>query len=235
MAYIHIFITSVVSIVALFILTKLIGYKQMSQLSLFDYIIGITIGSIAAEMATSIEKNYFKPLLAMVVYALFDVCISVLDNKSIHARRIIEGKPLVLFQDGQLYKDNLKKAKLDMNEFLMQCRINGYFNLAAIQTAILETNGKISVLPKSSQRPATPSDLNLTPSEEKLLANVIIDGKILFENLKNTGNNEKWLTAQLESQGIKDPANVFFATCDSNNQLSVYIKIEKEKSKDIFE
>lgn len=110
------------SLIFLFILTKLMGNKEMSQLSMFDYIIGITIGSIAAEMSTALESDFMQPVVAMAVYAVVSIIISIFSYKSLKFRRIISGNSLILFDNGQLYRDNLKKAKLDLNEFLMQCR-----------------------------------------------------------------------------------------------------------------
>ncbi len=110
------------SVIFLFILTKLMGNKEMSQLSMFDYIIGITIGSIAAEMATALENDFMQPVVAMAVYAIVSIIISILSYKSLKVRRIISGNSLILLDNGELYRDNLKKAKLDLNEFLMQCR-----------------------------------------------------------------------------------------------------------------
>ena len=128
------------SIIVLFILTKLMGNREMSQLSMFDYIIGITIGSIAAEMSTALENDFMQPVVAMAVYAIVSIIISILSYKSIKIRRIISGNSLILFDNNELYRNNLKKAKLDLNEFLMQCRTAGYFSLSDIQTAILEPN-----------------------------------------------------------------------------------------------
>ncbi len=126
---IYVIALSLGSIIAIFVLTKLMGYRQMSQMSMFDYINGITIGSIAAEMATSLEENFMQPLIAMIVYALSAILLSWISSKSIRARRVIEGKPLVLLNHGELYGENLKKAKIDVSEFLVQCRVNGYFDV----------------------------------------------------------------------------------------------------------
>lgn len=115
------------SLLTLFILTKLMGNKEMSQLSMFDYIIGITIGSIAAEMSTALESDFMQPVVAMAVYAIVSIIISVLSYKSIKVRRIVSGNSLILLDNGELYRDNLKKAKLDLNEFLMQCRTSRLF------------------------------------------------------------------------------------------------------------
>lgn len=198
-------LSSVGSIIVLFLLTKLMGNKQMSQLSMFDYINGITIGSIAAEMATSLEDDFWKPLLAMTIYAVTSFLISIFTCKSIKMRRFMNGRAIVLFEGGKLYNKNLLRAKIDIDDLLTQCRNNGYFNLAEIQSAILETNGIISFLPKSDIRPVNVSDMQIDAEQEKPVANVIMDGKVLEGNLKYTGNNLEWLHKQLKSQGEKNP------------------------------
>ena len=138
-------VTSLISLAALFLLTKLMGNKQVSQMNLFDYIVGITIGSIAAEMATELDTPE-NSLLAMVIYAVVAVIISLLTNKSLAARRIMTGKPLILMDGGVIYRDNLKKAKMDLGEFLMYCRIGGYFDLSQIQTALLDNAARYVAL-----------------------------------------------------------------------------------------
>ena len=158
---IEIILTSLGSVAVLFILTKLMGDREMSQLSMFDYVNSITIGSIAAEMATALEGDYLKPLIALIVYGLATLLISYSTCKSILLRRIFVGHPVILYHEGRLYKKNLLKAKLDVNEFLSLCRVSGYFDLKDIHTAILESNGKLSVLPAVKNRPVTPEDLNL--------------------------------------------------------------------------
>lgn len=233
--FFKIILLSIFSEIILFVLTKLMGNKEMSQLSMFDYIIGITIGSIAAEMATSLENNFLEPLLAMTVYALISLLISILSYKSIKFRRFIYGNSLILLDNGEFYKKNFKTGKLDLNEFLLQCRTNGYFNINDIQTAILESNGKISFLPKTSKKPVTPEELNLTPEINRILINVILDGHVLQENLNNTGNDLLWLNKELEKQSISNISDVFLATCDCNNNLSIYTKKEIANSHNFFD
>lgn len=209
MELLKIVLLSFFSIIVLFILSKLMGNKEMSQLSMFDYIISITIGSIAAEMATALESDFMQPLVAMAIYALVSIIISIISYKSLKFRRIISGNSLILLDNGKLYRKNFKKAKLDINEFLMQCRTDGYFNLADIQTAILEANGKISFLPVSQKRPVTPNDMNINIPLEKVVINIILDGKLLKENLYYTGNDEIWLEKQLSSQSINTIEELF--------------------------
>lgn len=211
------------SLIILFLLTKLMGNKEMSQLTMFDYIVGITIGSIAAEMSTSLENNFLEPIVAMLVYGFSTVLISYITCKSLKIRKFFNGKSIILFDNGIFSKKNFKKAKLDLTEFLMECRINGYFNLSQIQTAVQEANGKISFLPKSAKRPVDPEDLNISPKQENILYNIILDGVLIEENLKQSGNNLNWLNNNLKKQG-KNIKDVFLATCDNQNNLSIYVK-----------
>ncbi len=226
MELLHVFLTSVGSVIYLFFLTKLLGNKQMSQLSMFDYINGITIGSIAAEMATALEDDFLNPMIGMAVYTAAALLISLTATHSIKLRKFLIGKPLILYDNGKLYRKNLKRAKLDLNEFLTQCREAGYFNLASIQTAVFETNGKISFLPVAGQRPATPNDLNLSPQQEHIPTTVLIDGVVLEQNLRTIGKNGQWLDKQLKQQGFPEAKDIFLVTCDSNDNVSVYVKLD---------
>lgn len=230
----YIIVLSLGSIIAMFLLTKLMGYRQMSQMSMFDYVNGITMGSIAAEMATSLDTGFEKPLVAMIVYALVSLLLSTITSKSIKARRMIEGAPLVLLNNGEIYRDNLRKAKIDVSELLVQCRVNGYFDISKLQTAILEGNGKISFLQKATDRPLTPADVQLSPQQDYMVANVILDGKVMDENLRHTGKDEKWLLDQIKGQGAKRIEDVLLACCDSNNKLQVYLKDNQKEAKDVL-
>ncbi|MGN1298457.1 MAG: DUF421 domain-containing protein [Candidatus Scatovivens sp.] len=235
MSYLKILILSFASVIILFVLTKIMGRREMSQLSMFDYIVSITIGSIAAEMATSLENDFMEPLIAMIVYAIVTILISYINSKSIWARRILVGDSIILYNNGKLYKKNFKKCKLDINEFLLQCRTSGYFNLNDLEVALLEPNGKISFLPKADKRPATPEDLSINPPQDNLVTNVILDGKILNNNLKSVKHNEKWLRKKIKEQGIENIEDIFLATYDNQKDLSIYIKVDKENLKDNFE
>lgn len=230
----YIIVLSLGSFITIFILAKIMGYRQMSQLSMFDYINGITIGSIAAEMATSLDESFLQPFTAMIVYTFATLCLSYAGSKSISIRRIVEGKPLVLLNKGELNKENLKKAKIDVSEFLEQCRVNGYFDISKLETAILEGNGKISFLPKATDRPITPSDINLSPEQDFMVANVILDGKIMRDNLKHTGKNEKWLHNQIKAMGAKTEEDVLLATCNAYGKVTVYLKEKNKKEGDVL-
>lgn len=235
MDFVKVFFMSIGSIIALFISTKIIGNKQMSELSMFDYINGITIGSIAAEMATALENDFYYPLMAIAIYTIVIWLISIISEKSLKSRRIFAGRSIILMENGKLFEKNLRTAKIDINDFLTQCRINGYFNIDDIDTAILEQNGKISFLPKSDTKPLTPRDINLSPEQEKLSQVVILDGHIMTENLKRSGNNKKWLESELKKQKIGNIKDVYLAECDNNNNLSVFKRLEEAPKNDPFQ
>lgn len=235
MSFLKIIFMSVGSIIALFLSTKIIGNKQMSELSMFDYINSITIGSIAAEMATNLDMNVYYPIIAIAVYTIIIFAISKISESSIKCRRFFAGRSIILMENGKIYQKNFRTAKLDINDFLTQCRINGYFNLDDIDTAVFEQTGKISFLPKSDVRPATPKDLNISTDQEKLTVTVILDGHILEKNLAHTGNNKKWLEQELQKQKIGNIQDVFFASCDCNNVLSVYKKTGDAPKNDYFQ
>ena len=214
-------LTSVLSAVALFVIAKVMGHKQMSQLDFFDYITGITIGSIAAELATELEEP-LKPLVAMVVYGVITVILTAMTSKLPKMRKFINGTPTIIMNGGKIYRKNLKKAKIDLSEFMVMCRQEGYFNLADIQTAIFEYNGRLTILPVSTKRPLNPEDISLTPEPEYISTEVIMDGRILDENLRRMGLDSKWLQNQIKEQGYKNAKEIFLGICDQNKQLSLY-------------
>ncbi|MGN1452085.1 MAG: DUF421 domain-containing protein [Eubacteriales bacterium] len=223
MEILKLILTSLFSASALFVLAKLMGHKQMSQLDFFDYITGITIGSIAAELATELEEPW-KPLTAMTVYGVLALSLSIATNKFPKSRKYINGTPTVIMNNGKIYRDNMKKAKLDLSEFLVMCREKGFFNLGDIQTAVFEYNGKLTILPTSAKRPITPSDMNLSPGAEHICTEVIMDGRILEGNLKSLGLDQKWLQKQLEFQGFHSAKEIALGICSEKSDLMLFEK-----------
>lgn len=221
MEILKVVLTSALSAAVLFVIAKFIGHKQMSQLDFFDYITGITIGSIAAELATELEEP-LKPLTAMIVYGAITVALTVITSKFPKMRKFINGTPTIIMNSGKIYRKNLKKAKIDLSEFLVLCRQEGYFNLADIQTAIFEYNGRLTVLPVSTKRPLNPEDINLSPQPEYISTEVIMDGRVLDDNLRRMGLDAKWLQSRIKEQGYKNAKEIFLGICDSNKQLTLY-------------
>ena len=193
-------LTAILSVVSMFIITKLMGHKQVAQLDFFDYVNGITIGSIAAELATELEEPY-KPLIALCIYGIVSIALNLITQKLPRTRKYVNGTPTILMDSGKIYRENLKKAKLDLSEFMLLCREQGYFDLSEIQTAVFEHNGKLSVLPKTAYRPVTPTDLKIAVTPTYLGAEVIMDGRIMGDNLSRLGVNAAWLLSKVRAQG----------------------------------
>ena len=193
----------------------------MAQLDFFDYITGITIGSIAAELATELEAPW-KPLVAMVIYGAVALGLTILAHKFPKTRKYINGTPTIVMNNGKLYRENMKKAKLELSEFMVLCRQEGYFNINDIETAIFEYNGRITILPKSEKRPLIPEDMNITPGKAEICTEVIMDGRILHENLKRRGLDLVWLDKELKRQKYNNAKEIYLGICDGKNKLSLF-------------
>ncbi len=225
---------SFISLLTLFLVTKALGKKQVSQLSLFDYVIGISIGNFAAEATINTESQYMNGVVAVLVFGFVAYMISYGTLKSIKMRRFFMGVPTILIQDGKLIKKNLRKVKFDLNDLLEECRSNNYFDISQIKYAIMEVNGKLSILPKDENRNVTLKDMNLKPQKEGICANVIIDGNIMYKNLENIHKSEKWLLKELKLRG-KDLKDVLLATVDVNDKLLIYDENMEVEAESILE
>lgn len=227
-------IRALISLVTLFLVTKMLGKKQVSQLSLFDYVIGISIGNFAAEMTINVDSQFLNGIVAVIVFGLIAYLISIATMKSIVLRRYFMGIPTILIQHGKLVKANLKKVKFDINDLLEECRENGYFDISEIEYAIMEANGKLSILPNGENKPITIKDMTLKPPKQGLCANVVIDGKVMHNTLKNLNKTEDWLLKELHNRG-KNIEDILLATYDVNEKLSIYENKLKDEILDILE
>ncbi len=223
MDMLKVLILSVASFAVLFVLTKLMGYRQISEMSFFDYVVGITIGSVAAEMATNIDTQWWRGIIAMAVYALFEILLPWISRKSVRARSFISGKPVVLIKNGQIDKNALKKAHLDINDLLASARGQGYFSLSDIDGAIMETSGKVSFLPTPQMRQLNPKDFNFSPMHTGLCTNLVLDGKIMYSNLKETGIDERKLNKILADRQVR-LKDVLLLTLNEAGQTEIYKK-----------
>lgn len=231
----HVIALTVVSFVFLFIITKLMGNRQMSQLTMFDYIAGITLGSLAGEMASHPEPEAWLGLVSIGLYGALTILINVMNDKSRKARRFFLGQPVILYDRGKLYYNSLKRTRLDLSEFMTECRSAGYFDLAQLQMVIMEINGKLSFLPNEQDRPMVPKDMQLDPPQSRPTTAVIMDGVFLPNRLKATGNTESWLKKQMEIQGFTDMGDIFLATVDADNALAIYEKNEDIEAKEFYD
>ncbi len=200
--YCTVLINSLVAFVYLFVVSKLMGKKQIAQLTFVDYAIGISIGSIAAEYATDVDNPWYYYIIAIGVFFLLSLFISWVLRKAQCLKGLLQGKPSILIEDGKINFQELKKSKLDLYDLIALARTKNYFDLNDIAYAILETDGELSVLPNGNVRPVTAEDFKEIKLEQASLTTyIIIDGKLTSSGLNDLGVDEKWV---LEKLGVKD-------------------------------
>lgn len=223
MDFLKILILSLASFVILFIIAKILGYRQISQMSFFDYIVGITIGSVAAEMSTNIDIEAWKGITSMVVYLILCLVLDFISQKSNSARKAINGTPIVLMRKGKIIEESLKKAKIETDELMTAARVAGYFNLSDVDTAIMETTGEVSFLPMPLQRPLNPKDFNFAPMRTGICIPVILDGQVQKDNLQKVNITETKLKKILSERALQ-AEKILLATMDEAGNFDAFEK-----------
>ena len=221
---INVIIKGYLALIFLFFVIKMLGKKQVSQLNIFDYVIGISLGNLAAEMTINSDISIISGLLAMVIYGSCSLFVSFITNKSIIARRLISGVPIVLIEHGKISKEQLRKVKLDINDLLQDAREDGIFDITKVDYAIMEASGKVTFLLKDENEPVTKKDMNLESSDIGLTANLIMDGNIMFNNLKAYGKDLKWLMKRVKENGIEDIDDIFLLVGNKDGKITIYKK-----------
>jgi uncharacterized membrane protein YcaP (DUF421 family) len=225
-SWIDIIVRSFVFLALLFFMTKILGKKQISELSFFEYVSGITIGSIAGEAITGLEKNMFQGMAAIIIFSLATLIADILALKSKSFRDFIEGRGTVFIKDGKVLEENLKKEKYSIDELSALLRQKDIYRVADVEFAVLEPRGTLSALLKKENRPLTPKDLQMKVPTEKEPQTVIMDGNILDEALRSAGKSRGWLESELEKLQLTLD-NVFIGQVDSYGELTVDIYDDK--------
>lgn len=216
-----ILVRSILAFVILFIVARILGKKQISQLTFFDYVVGISIGTMAASLAIDSSLKITNALIGFLVFLIIPLLMALGSIKSFKLRGIFEGSPTVLIENGKVLEKNLMKVKFTFDDLMSQLREKNVFKLADVEIACLESNGKLSVMKKSESRPVTPKDLGLLMAPEHRPSLVIIDGSVIGKNLQKYGFTEEALLAEIKKQGAQNYDDVFLAQIDSNGNLYV--------------
>lgn len=219
--FVLIIIRSIIAFIVLFLLTRLMKSKQLSQLTFFDYVVGITIGSIAATMSVDKNIQIMNGVSSLIVWGLVPVLLSLISIKSRKFLRMTDGTPTIVIQNGQISEKALLKNQLAFEELMMLLREKDIFLLSDVEYAIFETNGQLSVLKKTDALPVTPKQLDLAIKPEPLPTFLIIDGVILYDNLKRINKDEKWLMNQLKKRGYNDGTEIFVAQFDNKSEFFI--------------
>ncbi|PTX58480.1 uncharacterized membrane protein YcaP (DUF421 family) [Melghirimyces profundicolus] len=229
---------TLLAVVVLFFMTKLLGKRQVSELSLFEYITGITIGSIAASICLDLNTSWYLGVLSLVIWSGITIGIEYLQLKSKKARDFIDHRGTVLIQNGKILEDNLKKIRITSDELLTRLRQKNMFKVADVEFAIMEPNGDINVFPTKENQPLTPKDLGIQIPHETVPQTVIMDGKILDHSLNNLGLNRRWLHTELDKAGVT-VENVFLGQVDDMGELYLdlfddTIQVPKPKTRQLL-
>ncbi|AVD54542.1 hypothetical protein BEH_24575 (plasmid) [Priestia filamentosa] len=218
------------SFIVLLILARLLGKKQMSQLTFFNYITGITIGSIAADIAGETKTPFFNGLISLIWWSALTALIGYIGMKSSKSRILIDDEPTIVIKEGKILENAMKSIRLNIDDLSMLLREQGVFSTQDVNYAILEPNGKLSILKKINEQTATKKDLNITSAPPSHIpTEVIADGKLLEDNLKRLNVSKGWINKRLKDQGIHSVEEVFYGEIQPDGSLYIDLKSDQIK------
>jgi len=212
------FFRSIVLYILVLIVMRLMGKREIGQLQPFELAIAIMIADLASIPMTEIGIPIYYGIVPILGLLMMHMFISFLNMKSIKAREILCGRPSILIYRGKIIEKELKKQRFTINELEERLRGNDVFNIGDVEYAILETSGQVTVIQKPEKRNVTPEDLNITPDYEGIPYDLVVDGKVMTENLKELGKNYKWLEKQTEKFNMK-PEEALVVTLDAKGQI----------------
>lgn len=213
-----VFINSFVSFIYLFIISKILGKKQIAQLEFVDYAVGISLGSIAAEMATDSDTPFYYYLIAMTIFFLLALLVAIVGRKTTFLKRVLKGKPATLIYEGKIDYKQLSKSNIDVNDLLSMLREKNYFDLSDVAYAVFEPSGELSVLPKGNQKPVVIEDIDKEAVQPSSLCNIlIVDGVVSKSCLSELGKDVKWLFERLDIRSKYKLNDIIYASYDSEN------------------
>lgn len=218
--YVEVAVRTLAAVIVLFLFTKLLGKRQVRQLSVFEYITGITVGSLAAYVSTDLGAHWMIGMISLAVWVGFSILMEFAQLKSKTIRDWVDGRETVLIKEGKILENNLKKERLTTDELLQQLRNKNVFRTADVEFALMETSGDITVLLKKENRPITLKDLGAKPSEEQAPHTLVMDRKVMREPLKMSGYNRQWLESELEKLGVT-VEDVFLGQVDDQGHLYI--------------
>lgn len=210
--------------IVLFTLARIMGRKEISQMTFFNFVSAIAIGSIAANLAVSQNLSIRNGVLALAGWTVYTLIMDFIDIKSIRGRKVTTGDPIIVIKEGKIIESAMRKSRLDLDSLNTMLRQKNIFSLADVDYAIFETNGKVSVMPKESKQPLTKGDMNLSTMKNKvypIATEVISDGNVLTNNLSKLNLDRNWLDQQLKQANIDSVEDVFYAEVQQDGSLYI--------------
>lgn len=227
--WLEVMLRTLIAVFTLFFLTKMVGKRQVAQLTVFEYITGITVGSLAAYISLDLQDKWYLGLVSLTVWVAVTIGIEILELKSKTLRDWIDGKSTVLIKNGKILEKSLRKERLTLDELLLLLRKKDIFKVGDVEFAIMESSGDVSVLLKSENIPLTPKQLGVKVDPEHEPQAIIMDGKVMEQPLASIGQNKIWLSKQLTKLGVKSVQDVYLAQVDSSGELYVDLFHDKIK------
>ena len=220
-------IRTTVTFTTLLFFARILGKEQLSQLTFFNYVTGITIGSIAGELVSHDDTHFLNGITSLIWWTCLTLLVSFISMKSRKAKELLDDKPMIVIKEGKILEKELKKSRLPVGDLTMLLRLQGVFSLKDVHFAVLETNGELSIFKKVSQQGATKQDVKAQIDIPKYMPTTIIeDGKILTGNLPGLNINEEWIMKQLKKHGVNSAQQVFYAEIDTDG--SVYMDLRDD-------
>ncbi|MGE6489544.1 YetF domain-containing protein [Paenisporosarcina sp. NPDC076898] len=226
-SFLEMIVRTTVTFAVLLGLARFLGKEQLSQLTFFNYITGITIGSIAGEVVAHDDTHYFNAITSLIWWSILTLIVSYISLKSAKAKSLLDDKPMIVIKNGKILEHELKKSRLPIGDLNMLLRIQGIFSVKDVHFAVLETNGELSVFKKVAQQSATKQDVKAQIVVPKYMpCTIIAEGKIITQNLKEAGITEEWVMKQLKKHGVNSIQQVFYAEIESDG--TVYMDLKED-------
>ena len=217
-AHLDIVLRTVVAMIMLLLIAKILGKQTISNLTFHDFVTGIILGSLAANLAFNKELKSSYMIVALIVITATSFLLSVIAIKSRRMRSWISGSPTVLIENGKILEENMKKVRYTLDSLAQALREKEIFNLEVVEYAILEDNGMVSVLKKQEYQYVTRKDLKLLSASQSFPVELIMDGRLIEDNLKDNGLTKEWLENELRRKG-KEISDVFYGVRGTQQQL----------------
>ena len=226
-SFLEMLVRTTVTFMVLLLLARILGKEQLSQLTFFNYITGITIGSIAGELVAHDDTHYLNAITSLIWWSILTLIVSYISMKSRKAKELLDDKPMIVIKEGKILEKELKKSRLPVSDLTMLLRLQGIFSVKDVHFAVLETNGELSIFKKVAQQGATKQDVKAQIETPKYMPTTIIeDGKILKGNLPGLNLTEEWVMKQVKKHGVNSAQQVFYAEIDSDG--SVYMDLRDD-------
>ncbi|MGB3260298.1 YetF domain-containing protein [Paenisporosarcina sp.] len=226
-SFVEMIIRTTVTFSVLLLLARILGKEQLSQLTFFNYITGITIGSIAGEIASHDDTHYLNAITSLIWWSILTLVVSYISLKSAKAKSLLDDKPMIVIKNGKILEHELKKSRLPIGDLNMLLRMQGIFSVKDVHFAVLETNGELSVFKKVAQQSATKQDVKAQIVVPKFMpCTIIAEGKIIKQNLHGANLTEEWVMKQIKKHGVNSVEQVFYAEIESDG--TIYMDLRED-------